>query len=123
MPVRVRELPRPACDTDDVDASWQIWSSEAAASLTRAYHSAGGPTLAGPGSFVGGNFIMCTKMLGAHFRTVFIAPIMRMNLMLPTLGSSLTHHHLPRYCGSAVGSSQCTLFLKAFGQRGLRTPT
>ena len=40
VPVRVRELLRAACDADDVDASWQIWSSEAEASLIRVYHSA-----------------------------------------------------------------------------------
>ena len=34
----VRERLRTACNTDDVDASWQIWSKEAEASLVRLPH-------------------------------------------------------------------------------------
>ena len=65
VPVRVRELFR----TDDVDASWQIRSSEAEASLIRAYHSAGGPALAKHCSSVGrGRKQLCTKRLGSRFQ-------------------------------------------------------
>ena len=39
-PMNVRERLRAACDTCDVDASWQTWTKEAEASLTRAYHTA-----------------------------------------------------------------------------------
>ena len=68
MPVMVRELLRAACDTDDVDASWQIWSSEAEASLIRAYHSAGGPALTKQSSSEGrGRSQMCTKRPGGWF--------------------------------------------------------
>ena len=35
VPMGVRERLRAACDTDDVDASWQIWSKEAEARLIR----------------------------------------------------------------------------------------
>ena len=68
-PVRVRELFRAACDTDDVDASWQIWSSEAEARLIRAYHSVGGPALAQHSSSPGrGRLQVCTKRLGGRFQ-------------------------------------------------------
>ena len=48
VPMNVRERSRAACDTNDVDASWQIWTEEAEASLIRAYRTAGGPAVAGP---------------------------------------------------------------------------
>ena len=69
VPVRVRELLRAACDTDDVDASLQIWSSEEEASLIRAYHTAGGPALTEHSSSVGrGRLPVCTKRLGSRFQ-------------------------------------------------------
>ena len=60
------------------------------------------------------------KGQGAGFRIVFIALVMRINLMVTTLGSSSTHHLL-QCCDSAVGLSLSTMFFKAFGQTGFRT--
>ena len=46
----LRERLRAACDTCDVDASWQMRTKEAEASLFRVYHTGEGPAIAGPGS-------------------------------------------------------------------------
>ena len=63
----VRERLGAACNTTDVDASWRIWSKEAEASLVRAYHTAGGPALAGSSSFIGrGHLSLRTGRLGGR---------------------------------------------------------
>ena len=44
-----------------------VWSKEAEASLVRAYHTAGGPALAGPSSFLGrGQLSLRTRRLGGR---------------------------------------------------------
>ena len=114
MPVKVRELLRAASATDDVDASWQIWSSEVVVPVIR---RAVLFFLSIATWKVEVGYISALKGHGA----VPIAPIMRMNLMLPALGSSLTLH-LPRSWDSAVDSSQSTMPSKASGQPDFRTP-
>ena len=81
VPRKTRERLRTTCNTYDVDASWQIWSKEAEASLVRAYHTASGPALAGPRS--------CTAIYpsalgggGVGVRNESTALIMPMSLML-----------------------------------------
>ena len=69
VPREVRERLRTACNTDGVDASWYIRSKEAEASLVRAYHTAGGSSLADPGSFIGrGHLSLRTVRLGGRCR-------------------------------------------------------
>ena len=121
VPIRVREFLRAACDTDNVGASWQIWSSEAEASLTRAYHSAGGPALTENSSSVGRGWLqMCTKRVGSRFQNRIYRTDHADEFDVTPLGSSSTHH-FPHYCDSAVGLCLSAMFLKAFGQTGFRT--
>ena len=79
VPREVRDRLRTACNTDDVRASWQVWSKEAEASLVRACHTAEGPALAGPSSLS-----LHTRRLGPGARIESIALTMPMSLMLPT---------------------------------------
>ena len=79
-PDRSRRSSLEAC-AYDVDASWQIWSKEAEASLVRANHTASGPALTGPRS--------CTAIYpsalggwGVGVRNESTALIMPMSLML-----------------------------------------
>ena len=56
-----RERLRAVCVSNDVDASWNLWSQEAEASLVRANQTAGEPALAAPSSFIGrGSFFLRT---------------------------------------------------------------
>ena len=52
MPAGVRELLRDVCVGNDDDASWNLWSQEAEASLTRAYQTVGGPALLVEGAYL-----------------------------------------------------------------------
>ena len=68
VPLEVWKRLRAACDTNDVDASCQIWSKEAEASVIRAYHTAGSLVLAGPNcsGCREASYFLRTKRLGGR---------------------------------------------------------
>ena len=119
VPRQARERLRKACNTDDVEASWHVWSKEAEASLVRAHHTAGGPALAGPNSFMErGHLSLRTWRLGGGVRIESIALIMPMSLMLPTVGSSIIRRW-PQHFGFAADSNRSVMSSKALRLMGL----
>ena len=102
---------RAACDTNDVDSSRQFGRKEAEASPVRAYHTAGEPALAGPGSFVGGGQLSVrTERLGLRCKDHIHGNDHADEFDVANAG-----------LGSA-GSSRSALCLKASRHVGLRMP-